>query len=43
MFWCDPAEDLSNVRVAPDEAPRPGMFRDLESDTSVAIAPRIDE
>jgi hypothetical protein len=43
MFGYDPAEDLSNVRVDPDEAPTPVMFRDPESDTYVAIAPRVNE
>jgi len=43
IFGYDPAEELSNVRVDPDEAPTPVMFRDPESDTCVAIAPRIEE
>jgi hypothetical protein len=43
IFGYDPGEALANVRVDPDEAPTPVLFRDPESEAYVAIAPRIGD
>jgi len=43
LFGYDPAEDRSHVRVAPEDAPAPVMFRDPDGDAYVVIAPWIDE
>ncbi|UVE49269.1 hypothetical protein KU306_10060 [Haloferax larsenii] len=43
IFGYDPTEELSNVRVHPDHAPRPVMFRDPDSERYIAIAPRVPE
>lgn len=43
MFGYDPAEELANVRVNPEEAPNPVLFRDPGSDVFVAVAPRVAE
>lgn len=43
LFGYDPSDDLSHVRVNPDEGRNPVMFRDPESETFVAIAPRVSE
>lgn len=41
IFGYDPTKELSNVRVHPDEAPRPVMFRNPVSESYIAIAPRV--
>ncbi|WP_277553036.1 hypothetical protein [Halobaculum limi] len=41
IFGYDPTKDRSSVRLHPDEAPRPVMFRDPSSDRYIAIAPRV--
>lgn len=43
VFGYDPTKTLSNVRVHPDEAPRPVMFRDPSGDGYIAIAPRVPD
>ncbi|AFK18799.1 hypothetical protein E6P09_08445 [Haloferax mediterranei ATCC 33500] len=43
IFGYDPSEELSNVRVHPEEAPRPVMFRDPTGERYIAIAPRVPE
>jgi hypothetical protein len=43
LFGYDPTEEPSHVRVAPDAAPRPVLFRDPERALSVAVAPRVEE
>jgi hypothetical protein len=43
LFGYDSSDDLSHVRVNPEEEPNPVMFRDIESEAFVAIAPRVSE
>ena len=43
LFGYDPSENLSHVRVNPDEGPNPVLFRDPGSEAFVAIAPRVSE
>lgn len=43
LFGYDPSDDLSHVRVNPNEGPNPVLFRDPESEMFVAIAPRVPE
>lgn len=43
VYGYDPAEELSNVRVHPDDAPTPVSFRDPNGETYVAIAPIVSE
>lgn len=43
VYGYDPTEELSNLRVNPDDAPFPVMFRDPDGETYIAIAPRIDD
>lgn len=42
IFGYNPTEDLSNVRIDPDQGPAPVLFTDPESDTYLAIAPRVE-
>lgn len=42
IFGYDPTETLSNVRVNPEEGPAPVLFTDPESDSYLAIAPRVE-
>ena len=39
----DPTDELSHVRVDPEQGPAPVLFTDPESDAYIAVAPRIDE
>lgn len=43
LFGYGPSDDLSYIRINPDEGPNPVMFRDPESEMFVAIAPRVSD
>jgi hypothetical protein len=41
VYGYDPAEELSHVRVHPEEGPYPVMFRDPDGESHITIAPRV--
>jgi hypothetical protein len=43
MFGYDPVDELSNIRVHPDEEAHPVLFRTTTGDMYVAIAPQVAE
>jgi hypothetical protein len=41
VFGYDPTEELSHVRVHPEEGPYPVLFRDPAGDAHITVAPRV--